>query len=703
MTHTKINAPRAPVNKTLGRVAIVALCFALQACIGGSDPVPPVVVNPPPPVVNPPPPVVNPDPVVCPFLPVAATSFKGGDTWGEELTVSLDPDTMAYTIRIDASLQRTVGTEFTGTLVALEEACTYESTEAGAVFTLTAGGVVQGGVTAPDQQGFSPLLAFSETFNNADTPTVFNPVTVIANLIGIHHDGAGALSYAGSGRIRNAGTFQLCRDPATVGFIVYAASCTETEKGYLVYNADRDAFDVFTTDPQGSAVTTGGELTGSLIMGLVNGDSIPLQLVRDSVAGYGLRLYTPQATITAGTADGLFSTLDSEGGSGTALIAGENFTRGEASATLSYDSPVAGVIEASGEIAGNLLFDGGIYGFIPANAGNPAFQLGLRPPVVDPAPIACSFLPGSATSFKGGDTWGEELTVSLDPATMAYSIRIDASLQRAGGTEFTGTLVARAEECTYASDEAGAVFTLGAGGVVQGGVTAPDQQGFAPLLAFRDTFNNADTPTVFNPVAVIANLIGIHHDGAGALSYAGAGRIRNAGTFQLCRDPATIGFIIYAPSCTETEKGYLVYNADRDAFDVFTTDPLGSAVTTGGELTGSLVMGLVNGDSIPLQLVRDSMAGYGLRLYTPQASITAGTADGLFSRLDSEGGSGTAMITGANFNRGQASATLSYDSPVAGVIEASGEIAGNLLFDIGIYGFIPADDGKPAFELGLQR
>ena len=78
--------------------------------------------------------------------------------------MSLDPETLAYTVTVDASLQRTAGTQLSGTLTAIDE-CVYSTDESDAVFTLASGGVLLGGVTAPDDSGFAPLLAFSNTFN----------------------------------------------------------------------------------------------------------------------------------------------------------------------------------------------------------------------------------------------------------------------------------------------------------------------------------------------------------------------------------------------------------------------------------------------------------------------------------------------------------------------------------------------------------
>lgn len=144
-------------------------------------------------------------------------------------------------------------------------------------------------------------------------------------------------------------------------------------------------------------------------------------------------------------------------------------------------------------------------------------------------------------------------------------------------------------------------------------------------------------------------------------------------------------------------------SAAHSAFDLFTTSASGGAVTTGGTLSGSMVIGLVDSVAVPLQLVRESATSYGMRLYTPQASLASGTADGSYSVVDSNGSNTSATWSGANFSRDSVSATLSYDTPVLGVVQASGALSGNLLFGSGIYGFIPAAAGGAAFELGLRN
>lgn len=321
----------------------------------------------------------------------------------------------------------------------------------------------------------------------------------------------------------------------------------------------------------------------------------------------------------------------------------------------------------------------------------------------DPDPVACTHLPAAATQYKGGDTLGEELTLSLDPATLAYTLTIDASLQRNAGAQRSGTLT-QLDSCSYSSAENGAVFTLAAGGVVQGGIAAPSGDSFAALLAFSSSFQNADTPTVFNPVASIYNFAGVQYDGSAAAGDGGAGRLRNAGTFQLCRDAATAGFTTYDAGCTDTAKGYLSYNAGRSAFDLYSTPADGGAVTTGGTLSGSMVIGLVGDGTVafPLELLRASATSYGMRLYTPQQALASGTADGSYAVIDSSGSNATATLSGGSFSREGSSATLSYDTPAAGVVQAAGTLSGHLLYGSGIYGFV-ADTAGPAFELGVAR
>lgn len=316
-------------------------------------------------------------------------------------------------------------------------------------------------------------------------------------------------------------------------------------------------------------------------------------------------------------------------------------------------------------------------------------------------PLACPNLPAAVTTYKGGDSFGEELRVQIDPGTMAYTVTIDASLQRTAGTVRTGTLVSEGN-CSYASAESGAVFSFGAGGVLSGGVNAPSGGGFAPLLAFQNTFQNAATPTVFNPVSNIFNAVGVQQGTGGTTAQALAVRLRNAGTFQYCRDAAN-GFMIYDTTCAQTEKGYITYNGTRDAFDLFTTSPTGSAVTTGGTLTGSMVIGLVNGAAVPVHLVRESAANAGMRLFGLQQSLVSGTADGSYALLSVKGENHDATVAGSGFNLAGAAAMLGYDTPVLGVAQADAGRPGNFIFNSGVLAFVSTDATKAALELGVRH
>lgn len=318
-------------------------------------------------------------------------------------------------------------------------------------------------------------------------------------------------------------------------------------------------------------------------------------------------------------------------------------------------------------------------------------------------PLACPHLPAAATRYKGGDTLGEELSVQIDPATLAYTVTLEATGLRAPGTQRSGTLLPQGR-CSYASAEAGAVFTFASGGVLHGGVSAPTGGGHVPLLAFQNTFGNESTPTVFNPVAMIANAAGVQQSAsAAAAANAAAVRLRNAGTFQYCRDPASGGAMVYDPACTQTEKGYLNYVAARGAFDVFTTSPTGGAATSGGTLSGSMVIGLVNGSPLPLHLVRNGDGSHGMRLLAPQQSLASGAADGSYAVASVQGHSREATVAGAAFNLGGAAAALSYDTPVPGVVQVDAGRPGQFIFNGGVLAFVSSDASQPAFELGARH
>ena len=317
-------------------------------------------------------------------------------------------------------------------------------------------------------------------------------------------------------------------------------------------------------------------------------------------------------------------------------------------------------------------------------------------------PLACPNLPAAVTSYRGGDSFGEELRVQIDPATMAYTVTIDASLQRTAGTQRTGSLVAQGS-CSYSSGESGAVFSFAPGGVLLGGVNAPSGGGFAPLLAFQNTFENSATPAVFNPVANIFNAVGVQQGTGGTAAYSSSVRLRNAGTFQYCRDPVSGSFMTYDALCTQTEKGYITYNTTRGAFDLRTTSPTGGAVTTGGTLTGSMVIGLVNGTAVPLHLVRESAANAGLRMFSIQQSLMSGAADGSYAMASVKGESREATVAGSSFNLAGAAAVLSYDTPVVGVVQADAGRPGNFIFNSGILGFVSTGGTNAALELGVRH
>ncbi|MGJ7553658.1 tannase/feruloyl esterase family alpha/beta hydrolase [Variovorax sp. RB3P1] len=317
-------------------------------------------------------------------------------------------------------------------------------------------------------------------------------------------------------------------------------------------------------------------------------------------------------------------------------------------------------------------------------------------------PLACPNLPASVTSYKGGNSFGEELRVQIDPATMAYTVTIDASLQRAAGTQRTGSLVS-AGSCSYASGESGAVFSFGAGGVLSGGVNAPSGGGFAPLMAFQNTFENTAAPAVFNPVAAVFNAVGVQQGSGGTAAHASSVRLRNAGTFQYCRNAVTGGFVTYDAACTQTEKGYITYNAAHGAFDLFSTSPTGSAVTTGGTLTGSMVIGLVSGAAVPLHLVRESAANAGLRVFGLQQSLMTGAADGSYALVSVKGENHDATVAGSGFNLAGAAAVLSYDTPVPGVVQADAGRPGNFIFNSGVLAFVSNPGTNAALELGVRH
>lgn len=318
-----------------------------------------------------------------------------------------------------------------------------------------------------------------------------------------------------------------------------------------------------------------------------------------------------------------------------------------------------------------------------------------------PGGTPCANLLALPSTYKGGDALGEELTLSVNASTLAYTINIDAGDQRAANTQITGNLVQLAD-CHYASDEAGAVFTFGANGVVQGGVKTVAGTSFAPLIAFNTTYNNSSAPTVFNDVATFFNAVGVQTTSGTTTSYGGSGRIRNAGTMQFCAGT-------YSANTCSTEKGYFTYNSTRNAFDYFALNPSASfpSPPTGGTAAGSMVMGVVDGVYVQLFLSRVSATDYGMRLLIPQVSLVSGAADGAYLVVDSSGSNSNATVSGSSFTRGTDATTLTFDSPIAGVATVAPTspsiLAGNLISAKGIYGFVPTSSGSAAFEMGLKE
>jgi len=193
-----------------------------------------------------------------------------------------------------------------------------------------------------------------------------------------------------------------------------------------------------------------------------------------------------------------------------------------------------------------------------------------------PNPLACANLPAAVTAYKGGDAYGEELTLTVDPTQLRYTVTFDVSLQRAGGTQRTGVLVPQGN-CTYSSGENGAMFTLGSGGIVHGGVAAPSGSAFLPLVAFQNLFQTKAGTKPFEDIAFDYNVIGIHYGAGGAATaYNAAGKIRDAGTWQTCQDAAN-GFIAFSSTCSPTRKGYLVYDSARLASEAMLTSTITSS------------------------------------------------------------------------------------------------------------------------------
>lgn len=304
---------------------------------------------------------------------------------------------------------------------------------------------------------------------------------------------------------------------------------------------------------------------------------------------------------------------------------------------------------------------------------------------------SCLNMPSVATTWKGGNTSGEELSVRIDPATLKYTVTIDASLQRAPATVASGQLVSQGG-CTYGSDENGAQFTLTGGGVLAGGVRPLSGSGFLPLVAFQNVSSD------YKAVADIYNVNGIQTAVAdGSVSVrTGSARLRSsAATWQTCAASAGGGFILYDAACTNTTKGYIVWNATRNAFDYY----VGGTIAAGdGVLSGSLISGMVNGKPVPVILTRSASA-YGMNIYAPQSTtgLAVGTADGAYRVQATDGAQINADLNGTSIVRNGVAGTLAYNNPVAGVIGASGGITASYLYNSGL--LIGTSAGK--LEIGL--
>lgn len=304
---------------------------------------------------------------------------------------------------------------------------------------------------------------------------------------------------------------------------------------------------------------------------------------------------------------------------------------------------------------------------------------------------SCLNLPSVATTWKGGNTNGEELSVRIDPATLKYTVTIDASAQRAANTVLSGQLVPQGG-CTYASNENGAQFSLTGGGVLAGGVKPVSGGGFLPMVAFQNV--SAD----YKAVADIYNVNGIQTavaDGSVTIRN-GSARLRSsAATWQTCAATASGGYMVYDAACTNTAKGYIVWNAARNAFDYF----VGGTIAAGdGVLSGSLVSGMVNGVPVPVILTRSATA-YGMNIYAQQstAGLATGAADGAYRVMATNGEQVNADLNGTSIVRNGASGTLAYNNPVPGVIGATGGVAASYLYNSGL--LIGTAAGR--FEVGL--
>ncbi|WP_395348546.1 hypothetical protein [Variovorax sp. UC122_21] len=162
--------------------------------------------------------------------------------------------------------------------------------------------------------------------------------------------------------------------------------------------------------------------------------------------------------------------------------------------------------------------------------------------------------------------------------------------------------------------------------------------------------------------------------------------------------------MIYNASCTNTEKGYITYDATHKAFNVFTT---ASTATSGGDLTGSMVIGLVNGAAVPLHLVRASAANFGMRFYALQPNdgeeLPLGTADGSYAMSSVSGLNSAATATGTDFNLAGTAATLAYNKPLRGVVESSAGTPDHFIFNSGVIGYVSGAGTSAGLQFGVRN
>lgn len=228
--------------------------------------------------------------------------------------------------------------------------------------------MLAGGVRPLSGGGFLPLVAFQNVSSD------YKAVADIYNVNGIQTAVAdGSVSVrTGSARLRSsAATWQTCAASAGGGFILYDAACTNTTKGYIVWNATRNAFDYYV----GGTIAAGdGVLSGSLISGMVNGKPVPVILTR-SASAYGMNIYAPQSTtgLAVGTADGAYRVQATDGAQINADLNGTSIVRDGVAGTLAYNNPVAGVIGASGGVTASYLYNSGL--LIGTSAGK--LEIGL--------------------------------------------------------------------------------------------------------------------------------------------------------------------------------------------------------------------------------------------------------------------------------------------------------------------------------------